>query len=154
MTVSTSLGIFDVLNEVGRKNYFIWDQLTEVEQKTFHPLVLLKWMLFSGVSPIKLQEINHNFFNLSKPDQMVLLATAPRLSSNYKWKWCKNESKTADDRAITAIQSQYQVSGSTARSVLSLFSPEEIEELVQQEYGNTTASTKSSSSKKTGKKGT
>lgn len=148
MTETSKLSLFDVLGEIGRKNYFTWDGLTEEERKQFNPVVLLKWMSSSGLDPIRLQRLNTAFFSCDKQLQMVLLSTVSTNPKEYRWSW--NRSKVGgneDHNGITAIQECYQVTRSTARSLLDMFTPEELEQLVT-EYVDL------DSSKTSGKKAT
>ena len=142
----SAIGLFDVLGEIGKKNYFIWEQLTEQEQKQFHPFVLLQWMKKSNVNPILLQRFNQQFFSLTKDQQLMVLATATS-NKRYNWTWKKptKEDKLAPE-ALTAVQECYGIDRSTARSVMSVLTDHEVAEILS-EYGD-------SSSKKTSKKRT
>jgi len=130
----SELNVFQVLTELEKKNYFIWEQLTESEQKQFHPLVLMKWMLGSGVAPIRLQRVNLNLFSLSKQQQFLKLATAGTNKSR-QWKWVAK--KPIADEALKAIQFVYDTNARGAESALALFSPEELEETIK-EYRDST----------------
>lgn len=129
------LTIFQVLNELEKKNYFLWEQLNETEQKQFHPLVLSKWMSGSGVSPTRLQEVNLNLFSLSKDQQFLKLATVGQQKSR-KWTWEAKKPST-DDEALKAIQFVYDINARGAEQALALFSPEELVDLIK-EYRDST----------------
>ncbi len=131
----SDLTVFQVLNELEKKNYFLWEQLTESEQKQFHPLVLMKWMMASGVSPVRLQRVNLNLFSLTKQQQFLKLATAGQNKSR-KWQW--NQKKTDDNsEALKAIQFVYDTNSRQAEQTLNLLTPEQLEQVVQ-EYRDST----------------
>lgn len=131
----SDLTVFQVLNEIEKKNYFLWEQLNESEQKQFHPLVLMKWMLYSGVSPIALQRVNLNLFSLTKDQQFLKLATAGQKKSR-KWQWMQKKA-VGDDDVLKAIQYVYDTNSRQAEQTLTLLTPTELEQVVQ-EYRDST----------------
>lgn len=131
----SDLTVFQVLSEIEKKNYFLWEQLNESERKQFHPLVLMKWMLYSGVAPIALQRVNLNLFNLSKDQQFLKLATAGQQKSR-KWQWLQK--KAGNDEALKAIQYVYDTNSRQAEQTLNLLTPTELEQVVQ-EYRDSTS---------------
>lgn len=134
-TSMSDLTVFQVLSEIEKKNYFLWEQLNESERKQFHPLVLMKWMLYSGVAPIALQRVNLNLFNLSKDQQFLKLATAGQQKSR-KWQWLQK--KAGNDEALKAIQYVYDTNSRQAEQTLNLLTPTELEQVVQ-EYRDSTS---------------
>lgn len=129
------LTVFQVLDQLESKNYFLWEQLNEREQKQFHPLVLMKWMLASGVSPIKLQQVNLNLFSLPKSSQFLKLATAGQ-QKQRRWKWIAKK-PPSDDEALKAIQFVYDTNTRQAEQTILLLSPEDIDEIIK-EYRDST----------------
>jgi len=145
--MSEARSIFDMLNELSNKNYELWNQLSEGEQKQFHPFVLLKWMTTSGVDPIRLQVINRGFFDHDRERQMRLLATVERKPTSRRWNWVKRE-RTDNTALIAAIREEYQLDNSTASSVLDLFSEDERVELLKMYDDNKSTGTKKVTRKK------
>jgi hypothetical protein len=133
-TSMSDLTIFQILNEIEKKNYFLWEQLNESEQKQFHPLVLMKWMLYSGVSPIALQRVNHNLFALTKDQQFLKLATVGQKKSR-KWEWVAK--KPVIEEQLKAIQYVYDTNSRQAEQTLDLLTPAELEQVIQ-EYRDST----------------
>jgi hypothetical protein len=131
----SDLTIFQVLTELEKKNYFLWEQMTEGEQKQFHPLVLMMWMLGSGVSPVHLQQVNLNLFSLSKQQQFLKLATAG-VNKSRQWKWAAKKPSDSNE-ALKAIQFVYDTNARGAESALALFSPDELAETIK-EYRDST----------------
>jgi hypothetical protein len=126
----SELTIFQVLTELEKKNYFLWEQMTESEQKQFHPLVLMMWMLGSGVSSVRLQQVNLNLFSLSKSQQFLKLATAG-VNKSRQWKWVAKKPVDTNE-ALKAIQFVYDTNARGAESALALFSPDELAEIIKE----------------------
>lgn len=130
MSHPEELSVFQVLDQLNKKNHSVYQALTSSEQKKFSPFVLLKWMYYSKVDPIKLQSINCNFFHSQNNLQMSLLSV-PTNAKNIRWKWVKSQNKNQKkDQGIQAIMDHYGVTNSTALSVYDMMSTSEIEELV------------------------
>ena len=140
------LTVFQVLDEIERKNYFLWDQLTEDEQKQFHPLVLMQWMGTSGSSPIRLQRVNFHLFNLSKSQQFLKLATAGQ-QQQRSWKWAAKKAKPANEEQLKAIAYLYDINTRCAQQALPLFSEQELAELLE-EYRRDSSDTKETKKKR------
>ena len=124
------LSVFQVLDELEKKNYFLWEQLNENEQKQFHPLVLMQWMRSSGVPATSLQRVNLNLFSLPKAHQMLKLATAGT-NKGRKWKW-EAVKPTKRDEALKAIQVVYDTNIRGAEQALVLFSEQELDEILEE----------------------
>jgi len=131
----SELTVFQVLSELEKKNYFLWEQLTESEQKQFHPLVLMKWMIGSGVPATRLQQVNLNLFSLSKQQQFLKLATAGQKKSR-RWQWVQKKAKD-DAELLKAIQFVYDTNIRQAEQTLNLLTDKELEQVVQ-EYRDST----------------
>jgi hypothetical protein len=143
--------LFDVLGEIGQKNYRIPDILTDDELKKFPPFVLLQWMKGSELSVSRLQAVNHQFFSHDPSTQMRLLATIPGSPSKKRWKWVGKKQTDSDQQLIDAIQSIHQVDRNTAISVVDLLSVDEQVELLSA-YGSGDNGTKSTKPKRPRKK--
>lgn len=124
------LTLFQVLDEIERKNYFIWDQLNASERKQFYPVVLLKWMAGSGVDPCKLQRINTHFFAKPPKDQFLLLATAGA-QGNKRWKWVAKKASPVE-KELAAIQYVYNTNLRQAQQTIPLLSTQELEDVVKE----------------------
>ena len=135
-TSMADLTIFQVLTELEKKNYFLWEQLNESEQKQFHPLVLMKWMSGSGVPPTRLQNVNLNLFTLSKAQQFLKLATVGQQKAR-KWSWEAKKADATGDEALKAIQFVYDTNLRQAQQTLALLTPSELDEIVK-EYRDST----------------
>jgi hypothetical protein len=124
--------LFQVLDQLNQHNTTITHALTESEQKKFAPLVLMKWMFYSGVAPITLQRVNANFFQHTGPMQLSLLGTAGGAPKHPRWKWIKSSGGKAQQSEvlIDAVMNEYHINRSTALSVLDLFSEADASELL------------------------
>jgi alpha-mannosidase len=129
--------LFQVLDQLHQKNYDIHRALTPSEQKKFVPIVLMKWMFYSGSSdPIALQNVNRYVFTTPAEQQLSLLASAGRGSraKSPRWKWkaaATKKGSVAKETAVMAVMAHYNITHSTAQSVLPLLSDEELCELVE-----------------------
>ena len=132
----SELSVFQVLSELEKKNYFLWEQLTEAEQKQFHPLVLMKWMNSSGVSPERLQRVNYRLFSLTKQQQFLKLATAG-MKKSRKWQWTTTKKDQDETEALKAIQFVYDTNIRQAQQTIEFLTTEELDEILQ-EYRDST----------------
>lgn len=136
-----TLAIFDVLSHLNEKNYFLYEQLNAEEQKSFHPLVLLKWMFASGMDPIKLQKANFHLFDQSKSQQFLTLATVGD-KKNRRWQWAQKKGASDEDEVLKAIQYVYKIDSKTAIQTQSIFSQSELDEIIKEYRDDLKASTK------------
>jgi hypothetical protein len=142
----STIGLFDVLREVGKKNYFIWDELTVDQRRAFHPYVLIQWMRGSSIPIERLQSVNQYFFELPLELQFRLLATVSPRPSSYHWKWTSPKADPESEQMIDAVQSYLQLDRSTARAAIEFMDDEALTE-IKETNGNT-------EQKRTRKKGT
>ncbi len=138
-----SATLFDVLNKISKKEYDAWLELTSAEQAQYHPLVLMKWCISSGLDPIRLQQVNNNFFSHAKDTQMRLLATVERHPRTRRWVWKrKKDVNEQANKAVRAIQLAHSMDRSTAESVVGMFSEQELEILIAEYDDSTSQKTK------------
>lgn len=136
------LTVFQVLDQIEKKNYFLWSQLNESEQKQFHPLVLMKWMLASGVPATQLQPVNLNLFALPKEHQFLKLATAGT-QTGRRWKWIQKKTDSSGE-VLKAIQFVYDTNSRQAEQSIELFTDKELEEILTEYRGYITDTKKES----------
>jgi hypothetical protein len=130
-----ALDIFMLLGELDKKNYYIWDALSEDQQKEFSALVTMRWM--AGTTDqrqlIMLNEIvNTSVFSL--PDRRELMMKLLAVCSSgdkkrYSWINYKLSSAKKNKMAIQLISEHYGMSIKDAEDTLRLFSADEIMEL-------------------------
>lgn len=130
-----ALDIFWLLGEIDRKNYQIWDKLTDEQKKEFSALITMRWM--AGTTDqrqvIFLNEIvNLAVFNL--PDHKELLLKLLMVCSDgrpkrYQWINYKMTSARKNKRSVELIAEHYHMSLKEAEDTVRLFSPTEIMEL-------------------------
>jgi hypothetical protein len=134
-TKERSLDIFTLLDQIDRKNFDIWESLTEEQRKDFSPLVVMRWM--SGSSSIRqtvfLNEIvNPVVFSLGDHKEFLmklLTVCSSGEKKRYSWKNYKLSGSKNSKHAVELISSYYNLSLKEAEDSLKLFSPEEILEL-------------------------
>lgn len=135
MAKERALDIFFLLGEIDRKNYSIWDSLTEDQRKEFSPLVTMRWM--SGTTDqrqlVFLNEIvNTSIFNLGDHKELLLKLLTICTSSNkqrYSWINYKSSGSKKNKLSVELISTHYQMSLKDAEDSFRLFSKEEIMEL-------------------------
>jgi hypothetical protein len=130
-----SLDIFMLLGEIDRKNFDIWDSLSEDQKKEFSALVTMRWM--AGTTDqrqiIFLNEVvNLAVFNL--PDHRELLLKLLAVCSSgekkrYTWINYKVGGTKKNKKAVELIAEHYQMSLRDAEDTVRLFSPDEIMQL-------------------------
>lgn len=90
-----SLDLFGTLNRLSKKDFFVWDNLTEDERKEFVHLIIMRWM--SGTSDerqLRLLNgiVNTYVFNI--PNHKSLLTKLMAISATgktFRYKWMKLE---------------------------------------------------------------
>lgn len=139
MAVVRALDIFELLGQLDRKNYQLWDQLSEEQRKAFSPLVTLRWM--AGTSDhmqiVMLNElINPLVFSFGaerKPVlmQLMTVCTSGR-AQRYSWPAYNIKSSKKISKAIQAVAEFYQLNESDAEDTRQLFNDEEVLDLADQ----------------------
>lgn len=131
-----AIGLFDVLREVGLKNYFVWDSLTPEQRRAFHPFVLIQWMRGSAVPIDRLQRVNEYFFDLPLELQFRLLGTASPQPKTYRWAWTSPKVSAESEQLVDAVQSYLQLDRSSARAAVEFLSEDALTE-IKENNGNT-----------------
>lgn len=134
-----ALDIFPLLEQIDRKNYQIWDGLTEEQRKELSPLITLRWMA-GTTDPVQLiflnEIVNVTVFPLG--DHKELLLKLLTVCSNgrpkrYKWINYKLTASRKKSRAVELIEQHYSLSPSEAEDTRKLFTTEELLELAESE---------------------
>ena len=132
-----ALDIFQLLGEVDKKKYDIWDKLTDEQKKEFSALITMRWM--AGTTDARqiifLNEIvNLAVFSLPEHKQFLLeLLTVCSSGSSKRYSWV-NYKLTAGSKKKIAVQlvaDHYNLSLKEAEDSVLNFSPEELMELAE-----------------------
>ena len=137
MAKERSLDIFTLLEQIDRKNYQIWDSLTEEQRKEFSPLVTLRWMAGTTdpVQLIFLNEImNPTIFTLG--DKKEFLLKLLTVCSNgklkrYQWINYKVGGSKKMKKSVELIANHYKLGPKEAEDTRRLFNEEELIELAE-----------------------
>lgn len=137
MAKERALDIFTLLEQIDRKNYQLWDSLTEEQRKEFSPLVTLRWMAGTTdpVQIIFLNEImNPTIFPLG--DKKEFLLKLLTVCSNgklkrYQWINYKVGGSKKMKKSVELIASHYKLGPKEAEDTRRLFNEEELIELAE-----------------------
>jgi len=132
-----ALDIFYLLGEIDRKNYTVWDTLTDEQKKEFSPLVTMRWM--AGTTDqrqlIFLNElVNTSVFNLGDHKELLLkLLTVCSGGDKKRYQWInyKLTSNKKAKRAVELVAQHHRVSLREAGQLVKLYSPKELMELAE-----------------------
>lgn len=138
MAKERALDVFELLGKLDRKDYEIWDALTDEQKKEFSPLVVMRWMAGCSdpVQIIFLNEIvNTSVFQLGDHKELLmkLLAVCSNgKSKRYSWINYKVSSGTKKSKKVNdLIAAHYHMSLKEADEARKLFSDAEIIELAE-----------------------
>ena len=99
------LDIFQVINQIDRKNSFFCSNLTEEEQKAFVPFVTMRWLTGTqnAYQVIVLNELVNPFaFSLAThKDLLYKLMTVCTSGKTQRYKWHKTTSKKTTNKPHT-----------------------------------------------------
>jgi hypothetical protein len=131
-----ALDIFDVLNQLSQKKYDLWNSLSEEEQKSIAPIVLMRWL--AGTDDISqiyvLNAVCNPFvFALGAHKELMLKLFASATAGNmkrYKWMPIKNDKK-APKKTLELIAEYHGFSQRRAKEVAHLFSGEDLKEMAE-----------------------
>ena len=135
MAKERALDIFQLLGEIDRKKFDLWDKLTEEQRKEFSPLITMRWMAgtTSQQQIILLNEIiNVAVFNLPEHKELMLklmTVCSDGSQKRYAWNDYKMAKGSKKKTAVDLIASHYNLSSKEAEDSLRLFTSEEILEL-------------------------
>ena len=132
-----ALDVFWLLGEIDRKNYNVWDSLSEVQQKEFAPLVVMRWM--AGTTDqrqlIFLNEVvNTTIFNLGSHKELLLKMLTVCSSGDtkrYSWVNYKVGGSKKTSKKVELIAEHYKVSINEAEDILPLLGNDDIMELCE-----------------------
>lgn len=131
-----TLDIFQVLNQIDKKNFNQWNEWSEEQKKEFSPYMILRWMAGTD-NPgqlIRLGEIACStvFEFSSKKDLMLLILTTCSIDGPKRYKWLapKGADKTQPG-SIKLISEVYGLSAKDAEKSLKLFSNDDIIQLAE-----------------------
>ena len=132
-----ALDIFYLLGELDKKNYDLWNKLTEEQQKEFAPLVVMRWM--AGTTDIHqltlLNDlVNIAIFNLPEHKEFLLKLLTVCSSGKpkrYSWINYKISKKSKKKISIKLVADHYNLSISEAEDSIDLFSEDELLELAE-----------------------
>ena len=137
MAKERSLDICVLLAQIDRKNYDIWDKLTEEQRKELAPLVVMRWM--AGMSdPVQLiflnEIVNPTVFPLGTLKELLLkLLTVCSNGRNKRYQWI-NYKLTGEKKSklsVKLIGDHYGMSQKDAEDARRLFESDEILELAE-----------------------
>lgn len=135
MSKTRALDIFTLLGEIDRKNYGLWDTLSEEQKKEFSALVAMRWM--AGTTDqrqiIFLNEIvNTAVFNIGDHKELLLkLLTVCASGGKRRYTWInfKVGGSKKIKRSVELVAEHYHMSNKEAEDTARLFSPQELMEL-------------------------
>ena len=134
-----ALDIFTLLDQVDRKNYAIWDSLTDEQMKEFSPLVTLRWMA-GCTDPVQLiflnEIVNTTVFTLGEHKEFLLkllTVCSNGKSKRYQWINYKLGGSKKMKKAVELVMNHYRLSPKEAEDTRKLFSDEEILALAEEQ---------------------
>lgn len=128
--------LFEFIGSISKRNISRIDNMTEEEQKQFHPFVLQRWLTgTSNAQQIRLinEFSNKHVFRLSTKHKLlswyVLAASCSGQSQRYVWK--KAKSKSISNRPISesVLIELYQYDSRKASSALKLLEVQDVLDL-------------------------
>lgn len=137
MVKERALDIFNLLEQIDRKNYDLWDKLTEDQRKEFSPLVTMRWMA-GTTDPVQIIFLNEiiNVMVFPLGDKKELLLKLLTVCSNgtpkrYQWINYKTGGNKKKKLSTKLVADHYGISMREAEDTIKLFSSEEIMELAE-----------------------
>lgn len=134
MARERSLDIFWLLGELDRKNYDLWNKLTEEQRKELSPVLVLRWMLGTR-DPVQLlilnEVVNTLVFSLGSAHKELLLKllTISTSGSSQRYQWLNLKTAGKQKLSVQLIAEHYNLSLRDAAESAKLFSAEELTEL-------------------------
>lgn len=137
MAKERALDIFWLLDKIDKKDYHIWETLTEEQRKEFSPLVTMRWM--TGTSdPMQLlflnEIVNLSVFSLPEHKEFLLkLLTVCSNGKSKRYQWINYKTGTKKPKkAVQLLAEHLNVSEKEAEDSLRLFNAEEVLEVAEQ----------------------
>jgi hypothetical protein len=139
MSKERSLDIFDLLAQIDRKNYDLWDKLSEDQRKEFSPLVVMRWM--AGMSdPVQLiflnEIINTSVFPLGTQKEFLLkllTVCSNGKTKRYSWTNYKLSGEKKAKLSVKLIAERYGMSIKDAEDARRLFNVDDLLELAEEQ---------------------
>lgn len=132
-----NLDIFKVLDKLSQKDAKYFDELSDEDLKSLHPLVLMRWM--SGTTEARqvyfLNElVNTMVFPLAKHKQLLLkLLTicGPGKSRRYNWNKAKGKLTSSTPKCLELVKAQYGLNSARGLDALKVLSNEAIQAIAE-----------------------
>lgn len=126
------LNIFSVLGNINKKNTSFYSKLSDEEQKSLQPLVLMRWL--TGTSDLRqiyfINELVNPFvFPLNKHKKLLVNLLSVCTSGKFqKYKWIKKHSKKQSNYpvSVSVIKEYFNYSTKDAIECLPLLSKDAI----------------------------
>lgn len=130
-----ALDIFKVLEKLSLKDKKFFEELSEEDLKSLHPLVLMRWM--SGTQEARqvffLNElVNPMMFPLTKHKQLLLkllMICGPGKVRRYNWMKAKGKKTSNTPKVLAMIRDYYEYNTSDAIDAIKILSDNAILEL-------------------------
>jgi hypothetical protein len=131
MTTERKLDIFELLLKIDRKDYGIWETLTDDQKKEFSPLIVMRWM--AGMTDpqqlIFLNElVNPLVFNLHDKELMIKLLTVCSNGKSKRYSWINYKVNGARKKraSVQLVAKHYQMSYKDAEDSMKLLTDDDI----------------------------
>ena len=132
-----AIDIFKVLEKLNQKDRKFFEELTEDDLKSLHPLVLMRWM--SGVTEARqvyfLNElVNPMVFPLTKHKQLLLkllMISGPGKYRRYSWTKAKGKRTSNTPKTLAMIKEHYGYSTNHAIDALKILTNDDILRLAE-----------------------
>lgn len=130
--------IFQILNNLNKKNKEFYSQLTEDQQKALQPLVVMRW-LTGTTNPAQVffinELVNTKVFSLHKHKQLLVdLMTICTPGKPQKYNWLKKQNKSSNKlpNSTQVIQQYFGYNSKQANQSLPLLDNEDIMDYAKQ----------------------
>lgn len=138
MAKERALDVFTLLDQIDKKNYYIWDSLTEEQRKEFSPLIVMRWMA-GCTDPAQIvflnDIVNVSVFSLGSNHKEFLLKLLTVCSNGktkrYNWVNYKLGGSKKMKKAVELISTHYRLGPKEAEDTRRLFNDEELLELAE-----------------------
>jgi hypothetical protein len=133
-----ALDLFGLLGKIDRKNYDLWDNLSEAERKEFSPFMTAKWMsgTTSDVQVIFLNTlVNHLLFSIGDHKELmlkVLTACSDGRQKRYTWKAAKSKGVTKKKKSVALLVEYYNYPTRRALEVVDLHSQQDLVSMAEE----------------------
>jgi hypothetical protein len=136
-TKERALDVFTLLDQIDKKNYYIWDSLTEEQRKEFSPLVVMRWMA-GCTDPAQIvflnDIVNLSVFSLGNHKEFLLkllTVCSNGQTKRYQWVNYKLGGSKKMKKAVELVATHYRLGPKEAEDSRKLFSDEELFDLAE-----------------------